>query len=159
MQNNNVPESVWADGVPENIKEEDKLNLDLLVAMATDFLMKNVVIPSGFKVDDGFPRKEIPNIVMRRDGEVYAIVVCPSVFPKYVYINNELRLKFVEICKTNNATPLMAPVGYLSIDKDRAQAGLALKGDVFRTTFPGFLVLTDEKEQDMSVNPEKMFRP
>ena len=156
---NNEPESIWAAGVPQNIDEKDVINLELLVAMATDYLMKNVVIPKGFKIDDGFPRKEIPNIVMKRDGTTYAVVITPSLFPNYTYVNDELRLKFVSICKERNITPLMAPVGYKSIDDERANAGLALKGDVFKTTFPGFLVLTDEEKQDMRLEPEKLFRP
>ena len=159
QKNNNVPESIWAAGVPENVNPDDVLNMDLLVSMAVDYLMKNIIIPTGFKVEEGFPRKELPNIVMKRDGEVYAIIVIPSVFPKYTVINDELRLKFVNLCKERNVKPLMAPVGYMSIDDDRAKAGLALKGDVFKTTFPGFLILNDSEKQDMAIKPENLFRP
>ena len=159
QKNNNVPESIWAAGVPEKVNPEDVLNMDLLVSMAVDYLMKNIIIPTGFKVEEGFPRKELPNIVMKRDGEVYAIIVIPSVFPKYTVINDELRLKFVNLCKERNVKPLMAPVGYMSIDDDRAKAGLALKGDVFKTTFPGFLILNDSEKQDMAIKPENLFRP
>ncbi len=156
---NNVPESIWVEGVPEKINESDVLNLENLIAMATDHLMKSVVIPGGFKVEDGFPRKEIPNIVMKKDGKSYAVVICPSVYPRYTVVNNELRLKLVEACKARDTIALMAPIGYKSIDDQRAEAGLALKGDVFKTTFPGFLILTDEKEQDMELKPELLFRP
>ena len=159
QKNNNVPESIWAAGVPEKVDQNDVLTMDLLVSMAVDYLMKNVVIPTGFKVEEGFPRKELPNIVMKRDGEVYAVIVIPSVFPKYTVINDELRLKFVNLCKEKDVKPLMATVGYMSIDDDRAKAGLALKGDVFKTTFPGFFILTDEEKQDMSIKPENLFRP
>ena len=160
MQNNqNVPESIWAAGIPENIKEEDKLTLENLVALATDYIMKNIIIPRGFKVDDGFPRKEIPNIVMRRDGEAYAVVICPSIYPHYTVVSNELRLSIVKVCKERQITPLMAPIGYMSIDDERAKAGIALKGDVFKTTFPGFLILTDEENQDMKLTQENLFRP
>ena len=156
---NNEPESIWAAGVPNNIDEKDIIDLEMQVAMATDYLMKNIIIPRGFKVDDGFPRKEIPNIVMKRDGVTYAVVICPSLYPHYTYVNDELRLKLVGICKERNITPLMAPIGYKSIDDERANQGLALKGDVFKTTFPGFLILTDEEKQDMRLDPEKLFRP
>ena len=160
MENNkNVPESIWAAGVPENINPDDVLNLDLLVSMAVDYLMKNIIIPLGFKVEEGFPRKELPNIVMKKDGEVYALIVIPSVFPKYTVINDELRLKFVGICKERIVKPLMAPVGYMSIDEARAKASIALKGDVFKTTFPGFIILNDSEKQDMAIKPENLFRP
>ncbi len=159
MENNNIPESIWAPGVPEKINDDEVLNMDNLVSMAVDYVMKNVVIPKGFKIDDGFPRREIPNIVMKRDGEVYAIIVIPSIFPNYTVINDELRLKFVGICKERNVKPLMAPVGYMSIDEARAKASLALKGDVFKTTFPGFVILDDSEKQDLGIKPENMFRP
>ena len=156
---NNVPESIWADGVPEKINESDVITLENMVAMATDYLMKNVVIPGGFKVDDGFPRKEIPNIVMKKNGKTYAVVICPSLFPKYTMINDELRLKLVQICKERDTIALMAPVGYMSIDDARAKAGLALRGDVFKTTFPGFIELNDEPNQDLSLRKEILIRP
>ena len=155
-----MPESVWADGIPENLKEEDKLTLELLVGMATDYLMKNIIIPLGFKVEEGFPRKELPNIVMKKNGEEYAIIICPSVLPRYTVVNNEVRIKFVNLCKERNVKPLMAPVLYASIDEERAKAGIALKGDVFKTRCPGFIILTDEAEQDLSFADEKnLYRP
>ena len=38
MENNkqNIPESVWADGVPEKIEEKDKISQEELHAMAID---------------------------------------------------------------------------------------------------------------------------
>ena len=156
---NNVPESIWAPGVPEKINEDDKLQMDQLVSMAVDYLMKNVIIPKGFKIEDGFPRRELPNIVMKKDGEQYAMIVIPSIFPHYTVINDELRLKFVGICKERNVMPLMAPVGYMSIDEARAKASIALKGDVFKTTFPGFVILNDSEHQDLGIKPDNMFRP
>lgn len=155
----NVPESIWAPGIPENIQESDKIDIDMLVAMATDYLMKNFIIPRGFKVDDGFPRKEIPNIVMKMDGKTYAVVICPSIYPHYRVVSNELRLQLVKLCKERDIIPLMAPVGYMSIDDERAKAAIALRGDVFKTTFPGFLILTDEENQDMALKPNTIFRP
>ena len=38
----NVPESVWAPGIPSNIKEEDKVKKDELLSMAVDYLMIKV---------------------------------------------------------------------------------------------------------------------
>ena len=47
QKNNNVPESIWAAGVPENVNPDDVLNMDLLVSMAVDYLMKNIIIVTG----------------------------------------------------------------------------------------------------------------
>ena len=162
MQNNNVnniPESVWADGVPANIEEKDKIKQEELHSMAIDYVMKKVILPKGFKVEQGFPRRDFPNIVMKRDGVLYMLVVFPSVYPNYVTMNDEFRLKVVSGAKKFDAIPLYAPVGYKSIDPERAKASLTLKGDVFQTTFPGFIKLTDAEHQDFNVKPDELFRP
>lgn len=156
---NNIPESIWADGCPENITDEDKVGQEELHAMAIDYLMKNVILKKGFKVEPGFPRREFPNVIMKRDGEIYAVVIFPSVFPNILVPNNELRLKFVEECKKRNIQPLYAPVVYKSIDEERAKAQLTLKGDVFMTSFTGFIRLTDEENQNVLANQDEFFRP
>ncbi|MCR5231502.1 MAG: hypothetical protein K6B64_02545 [Acholeplasmatales bacterium] len=162
MQNNpnqNIPESVWADGVPKNIEEKDIIKPEELHSMAIDYVMKKVILPKGFKIEQGFPRRDFPNIVMKRDGVLYMVVVYPSVFPNYVTMTDEFGMKIVEGAKKFDAVPLYAPVGYKSIDQERAKASLTLKGDVFQTTFPGFIKLTDAEKQDFNVKPEELFRP
>ena len=45
MENNNeqkIPESIWADGIPETIDEKDKINQEQLHAMAVDYITKNI---------------------------------------------------------------------------------------------------------------------
>lgn len=161
MQNNQnqVPESIWADGVPANIEEKDKLTQADLLNMAINYVCENVVIPKGFKIERGFPQTNYPNVVMKRDGELYAIVVIPSIYPNYVVPSNEFRKQYVEQSIDKNITPLFAPVAYKSIDEERAKASLTLRGDVYQTMFPGFIVLNNDEEFDYNVTPEKLFRP
>lgn len=160
MQNNEqIPESVWADGIPENIQEEDKINQEQLLMMAVDYITKSVIIPKGFKIEQGFPRKDFPNIICKKDGQLYAICVIPSVYPNFVAINDEFRLQLVELAKKINAISLFAPVGYKSIDEERAKAQIMLRGDVFQTAFPGFIILNDEPTQDVRPINNKLFRP
>ncbi len=161
MENNNqnIPESVWADGVPAQIEEKDKISPEELHSMAIDYVMKKIILPKGFKIEQGFPRRDFPNIVMKRDGKLYMVVVFPSVYPNYVTPNDDFRMKIMEGAKKFGAIALYAPVGYKSIDKDRAEASLTLKGDVFQTTFPGFIIMNEEEHQDFNVKPEELFRP
>ncbi len=173
--NQQIPESIWADGIPQNIKDEDKINQEQLHAMAVDYITKNIILPKGFKIEPGFPRKDFPNIICKRDGTIYAIVVFPSVYPNFVGINDEFRLKIVDLCKQiekevnekridktlpeSKVVALFAPVGYKSIDDERAKAQLVLRGDVFKTSFPGFMILTDAKHQDPAPVNNELFRP
>lgn len=159
QNNNNIPESIWADGCPDVVKDEDKITQRELLGMAVDYVVKKVIIPRGFKIEQGFPREEYPNIICKKDGEVYAIVVAPSIFPNFMAMTDEFRLKFVEQAKQNKCNPLFAAVGYKSIDEERAKAGLVLKGDVFITSFPGFHRLTDAKTQSFTVPVEELYRP
>lgn len=156
---NQVPESIWADGVPETIEEKDKIKQEELHAMAIDYVMKKVILPKGFKVEQGFPRRDFPNIVCKKDGKLYMIVIFPSVYPNYVTMNDEFRLKIYENAQKFDAIALYAPVGYKSIDPERAKAQLTLKGDVFQTTFPGFIVLTGDEKQNFNVKPDDLLRP
>ena len=152
-------ESIWAAGVPQHIEENDKIKPEELHIMAINFVMENCLLKKGFVIEEGFPRKEFPNIVCKKDDKTYAIIVYPSVYPHFVGLNDEFRLQFMDMCKKNNAIGLYASVGYRSIDEERAKAVLVLKGDVFQTLFPGFIVLTDEEKQDMMVPVEQLFRP
>ena len=161
MENNNMPESIWADGCPQNPSEEDILKLEDLHKMAIDYVCKNIVIKNGYKFYQGFPRLEFPNIVCRKEeegSESFAIVVLPSVFPNVTGINDQFRLQLVEACKKNGCTPLYGTVGYKSIDEARAKAQMMLKGDVFYTSFPGFVKLTDAPEQKLQVPKEELFQ-
>ncbi|MBQ7642090.1 MAG: hypothetical protein IJS83_06435 [Acholeplasmatales bacterium] len=175
LNNPEMPESIWADGIPENLQESDKINQEQLHAMAVDYITKNIILPKGFKIEPGFPRKDFPNIICKRDGTIYAIVVFPSVYPHFVAINDEFRLKVVDLCKKmekdvnankkdknqpdSKIVPLFAPVGYKSIDEARANASIVLRGDVFKTSFPGFVVLTDAPHQDPAPVNNELFRP
>ena len=159
MQNNMEYESIWADGCPEHVDDKDKLKPEELHAMAIDYVLKNILLKKGFKLEQGFPRKEFPNIVCKKDDKIYAIVVFPSVYPNFVALKDEFRLNFVKMAYERNCIPLYAPVGYKSIDEERANAQMMLKGDVFLTTCPGFIVLNDEEHQNQNVKQEELFRP
>ncbi len=145
-------ESIWAAGCPKEVKEEYKLQVTDLLLLAVDYVVKNFAIKNGFKIEQAKADiRFLPNIVMKRNDKLYAVAIVPFLYPNYGYLKDEARLKMIEIVKTYNAIPLAAPVGFRSIDPDRAKAGMALKGDVFDVLFRGFIFLTDEEKQDMMV--------
>lgn len=158
-QGEKVPESVWADGIPEKLSDSDKIPSDELMSMAVDYIMKNIIIAKGFKIEPGFPRPQYPNIMCKRDGIKYSMIIIPCIYPQFVTIDDESRINFVKTCKENNVIPLYAAIGYRSYDEERAKAGLILRGDIFITTFPGFIVLNDEKKQSFDVSKTEIFRP
>lgn len=160
MQNNNIKESIWADGVPQNVKEEMKLNTQDLLLLAVDYAVKSICIPNGFKIEQAIAKLGyFPNIIMKKNDQLYAVAVVPFLYPNYGIINNKVRIDMVKNAKSNNAIPLMAPVGFKSIDEARANAQLALKGDVFEYLCRGFVELTDEENQNLFESYEqfKMF--
>ena len=61
------------------------------------------------------------------------------------------RENVVEVTKGYNATAYFCPIGFKSKDKARAEAGLALKGDLFDVMFKGFIELKDEDNQNLAV--------
>lgn len=147
-QPNNMPESIWADGVPANIKDEDRLEQNDLLGLAIDYVMKAVIIEGGFKIERGFPRLTPPQIICKRDGVIYAVVVGVSMFPETSWLRDDFRLELFKKSQEQGITPLFAPVAFESIDKDRANAKLALKGDVFKNHFAGLIKVTGEEKVD-----------
>lgn len=149
MQNK---ESIWADGCPANVSENSKLKIEELLLLAVDYVVKEYALKNGFMVEQAMANIQyLPNIIMKKNDQLYVVAVVPFVFPKYGYLNDTIRLEMVKNAKKFNAIPLFAPVGFKSIDEERAKAELALKGDLFNTIFRGFLVLTDEEHQNMIV--------
>ena len=156
--NNMVPESIWADGVPQNIKDDDRLGQNELLGMAIDFVMEHIVIEKGFKVERSFPRITAPQIICKRDGVVYAIVVGVSMFPETSWLKDEFRLDFYKKSSEQNIVPLFTAVAFESIDKDRAEAKIALKGDVFKNHFSNVIKVTnDEKLTPADITQEMVF--
>lgn len=150
-------ESIWADGVPQNLKHDMVLNYEQLLQMGIDYIVKNFAIPNGFKVEQTMPRIDLmPHIILKKNGQLYAIVVATFLYPQYAILQDEPRLKMIETVSKFNAIPLYCPIGFRSIDEARAKAELALKGDVFNTNFKGFIVLKNTPTQDL-VNPEDGF--
>ena len=154
------PESIWAPGIPANIQDKDKIGDAQLLDLAIKYVIDNILITKGFMIEQGFPRREFPNVVCRKDGKVYSIIIIPSVYPGFKAISDNMRLQFVSLCEKQNATPCFAPVGFRSEDDQRANAGLLLKGDVFKITFPGFLIFDNREKleyRDITIND--YFRP
>lgn len=141
-------ESIWADGIPQNVSEDMKLKIEDLLLMAIDFVIKKNLIPNGFKIEQALGKIDmLPNIIAKKNDKIYSIIVLPFLFPNYGVIHNSVRIQFVQRMKELNAIPLFAPVGFASIDKERAQASLALKQDLYNTLFRGYIILNDEPEQ------------
>ena len=154
------PESIWAPGIPANIQDKDKIGEAHLLDLAIKYIIDNVLIAKGFMIEQGFPRREFPNVVCRKDGKVYSIIIIPSVYPGFKAISDNMRLQFVWLCEKQNATPCFAPVGFRSEDDQRANAQLLLKGDVFRITFPGFLIFDNREKLDYrNITIDDYFRP
>lgn len=152
MQNHELKESIWADGCPENVKEEYRLTVPELLVLAVDYVVKQYAIKNGFKIEQATANiQTLPNIVMKRNDRLYAVAVVPFVYPNYGYLNDKARIRMVKTVKEYNAIPLFAPVGFRSTDKERAAASMALKGDLFDVLFRGFLKLTEEEHQPMIV--------
>ena len=157
--NNNIPESIWADGIPANIKDEDRLTGNDLLGLAIDYVMNAVIIEKGFKIERTFPRITPPQIICKRDGVVYAIVVGVAMFPETSWLKDDFRLDFYNKSIGQKIVPLFAPVSFESIDKARAEAKIALKGDVFKNHFPGLIKITgEERVAPNEITPDDFFK-
>ena len=155
MQN----ESIWADGCPENVLEEDKLQPNELLRMGINFVVEKCLLPNGFKIEKVADKlNQLPNIVAKRNNTIYGIAVVSSVYPTVMKLNDNVRIQFAKLCEENKMVPLYAPVGFRSIDEARANASMTLKGDLFKTSFVGFIKLTKDLNQDVTIIPEHIYQ-
>lgn len=155
MNENHEIESIWADGIPPKLNKDDIFKSEELNDLATDFVAR-FLIRNGFKLNMNFPRREAPQIFCKKDGKIYAVFTVASVFPKAIWLTNDIREKIFEDSIKNKFIPLFANVLYSSKDKERAKAGLLLKGDLFNVTFQGLRKITEE-EQAINIPPNSSF--
>ena len=139
-------------------KNEQLLTKDELLYLSCRFLVNNYLKQNNFEIENGFPRKAYPNIVCKKDGVTYGIVVIPSVFPNYEIMTDNFRIKTVDVSKKENAVALFAPVGLKSNDEERASQQVILKTDDFKVYFPGFIVLTDDEKQNLEIKASEFVR-
>ena len=145
MNENHEMESIWADGVPQNLKKEDVLTNEQLNEMAVDFTCK-YLIRNGFKLNLNFPRREAPQIFCKKDGKTYGVFVMGSPFPNGVWINPNVREQIYNDSITHKFIPLFSNVLYGSKDPAKLKAGLLLKGDIFDVTFYKLRKITEENQ-------------
>ncbi len=145
MNENHEVESIWADGIPPKLNQNDIYKSDELNDLGIDFTAK-YLIRNGFKLNLNFPRKEAPQIFCKKDGKLYAIFIVATPFPKAIWLTNDIREKIYADSLKNGFIPLFSNVLYASKDKERAKAGLLLKGDLFNVTFQGLRKITEEEQ-------------
>lgn len=145
-----LKESIWADGVPANIKDEFKMEIKDLLSMGVNFLSENIFNKEGFKVQRASTDPtQLPNIIVTKGDKVFGVTIVPFLFPKYGYLSDKARIGVTKMLHEKNAISLFCPLGFKSIDNDRAKAELALKGDLFNIMYRGFVELTTDETQNL----------
>lgn len=143
-------ESIWADGVPAKIEEKDLLPIQRILSMCVRFTLEHTLKDKNYEVkgvnDD---LHSYPNILLEKSGTLYAVAVAPCVFPRYVNMDFEVRRKYVENCKGNKAVPVLCPVLFCSYDKQRAEKGIVLNGDLYNMKALGQVILTEDPNQSI----------
>ncbi len=151
MQQNKVVESIWADGVPKNIKDEDRLTLKHILSMCIRFTVDEIIKDRGYKVlGINDETNSYPNILLEKDEKKYAVAVVPCIYPNFIRKNDELRIRFAKDAEQRNLIPVLCPVLIHSQDVERAKASVMLKGDLFRIGNLGQKILTTEETQEIT---------
>lgn len=152
MQQNEV-ESIWADGVPENINPKDRLEPEELLKLCIQFTIQEVLKDKEYQilgVDDQI--NAFPNLLLKKENQTYAVAVVPCIYPYFLIKNDQLRIKYAKAAKRNHHIPVLCPIPVRSIDMERAKRSIYLKGDVFAFANIGQKILTDEEGQEILPN-------
>ena len=147
---NQVLESIWADGIPANIKKEDVMApLDIL-KLCIRFTVEQILLPKEYKIVGVIEDlNNFPQVTAEKDGKKYGIVVLPEIYPHFGAVPADFRIKFADACKERNIVPVLCPVLIHSQDRARAEKSILLKGDVYRLGNLGQLILTNDEEQEI----------
>lgn len=140
------------------MSESKYFSKDELHCLACNFIVDNYLKHNGFELASGFPRPEYPNIVCRKNGQLYGIVVIPSIFPNYEIMTDNFRIKTVELCKKENTIALFAPVGFKSKNEEAVKEKVIKKTDELTVFFPGFIVLNDNEKQNLDIKANEFVK-
>ena len=92
---NQVLESIWADGIPANIKKEDvMLPIDIL-KLCIKFTVEQILLTNDYKIIGVIEDlHNFPNVTAEKDGKRYGIVVLPEIYPHFGGVPKDFRLQF-----------------------------------------------------------------
>ncbi|MFA7435406.1 MAG: hypothetical protein WC006_03455 [Bacilli bacterium] len=132
----------WGKGIPE-YKHEDLMTDNELYDFALDIVAKFEVEENEYKLIDANPNKDgLPSLVIEIEGKISFVLVEVSVAPnKMPKLSLEKKDMLLEHAKKYNAECYYAPVGFGSIDGNRFEKSIALRGDGFYANYVGMLKL------------------
>lgn len=144
------PESIWADGIPAKIETKDRLEPKDILHMCVRFVLDNILNSKAYEIMAAHDNPNyFPNIEAKLGDEKYAITVIPCIYPHFIPKNDKLRMGFASKAKEKNYIPVICPIPIRSIDKDRANASVYLKGDLFEFANIGQIIVTEAEEQEI----------
>ncbi len=152
MQNNEL-ESIWADGIPNRIKDDDRIEPKGILQMCIRFVLENILNKEDYKIISVQDNLNIyPNIEIIHNDTKYAIAVVPCIFPYFIRNNDDLRIGFAKAAIAKNYVPVLCPILISSVDEERAKNSIYLKGDVFKFANIGQKILNTEPHQEINPN-------
>lgn len=150
MEQETRQESIWAEGVPSKIEDKDKLEPRAVLNMCVRFVLENILDRQKYEIlaaqDDP---NLLPNIEAKLEDRKFAIAVIPCIYPYFMPKNDKLRIGFAKAAKEKGYIPVICPIPIRSIDKDRAEASIYLKGDLFQFANIGQIIATEEENQEI----------
>lgn len=150
MEQETKQESIWADGVPSKIENKDRLEPRAVLNMCVRFVLENILNRKKYDIlaaqDDP---NLLPNIEVKLEDRKFAIAVIPCIYPYFIPKNDQLRIGFAKAAKEKGYIPVICPIPIRSIDKDRAEASIYLKGDLFQFANIGQIIATEEDNQEI----------
>lgn len=137
QNNSGSPQKNWGNGIPE-YNESDLMTKGQMLNFAMHVVHDYDLKDSGFMPISYCDNSNAPvNYIMKKDSDIFFIVVYPYVFPDEPLFDNEMKNVVLELCKKYNAKCLFAPVGLCPCDEERAAERLLLKGDGFYVNYTG----------------------
>ena len=148
----------WGYGIPEYTRD-DVLEGEELIKFGMDILWQNEFEGKNHKVIEATSKPDvIPNVVCEIDGKLSFIVVKVAAYPDDAVLSVEEKKRFLAHSAKYKAESYFAPVGLMSEDLVRANAGLLLKYDGYYIKYEGLKHVEFKKSKDWIKNAMREIR-
>ena len=128
----------WGIGLPDYSKA-DLAVIEELMDLAME-AVASAAADNGFEpVDSCSSPVYMPNYILRKDGELYFVLVEVAIAPSVPSLREEKKRALLECAAKHGAHSLYAPVAIGSRDQARFEAGLVLAGDDFLLNLMGLI--------------------
>ena len=130
----------WGDGIPRYSKDDLMTPAEIQEFAMNTILDHEPMLRDGYMLTSGWCTPGvIPTLIFEKDGLFTFIYLKSNTEMSDPELSDDEYNELKKLGEKYNATCYWAPVSFISVDPERCEAGLALKGDGFYCKYTGLI--------------------